>query len=71
MPLNLPGLISGIQIALKEQGGVPSDPTAAAALEASQLKLATSLATAINTFVLSANPIPVATTGGAGTAVIS
>ena len=71
MPLNVPGLISDIQTVLKTQGPPPTDPVAAAELEASQLKLATGLATAIYKFVLSANPVPVVTAAGPGTAVIS
>jgi hypothetical protein len=71
MPLNVPVLISDIQLVLKAQGPPPPDPAAAAVLEASQLKLATGLANAINKFVLSANPIPVVTSAGAGTATIS
>ena len=76
MPLNVPGLISDIQLVLKTQGPPPTDPIAAATIEASQLKLATGLATAIYKFMLSANPVPVVTTSGpgrrgAGTAIIS
>jgi hypothetical protein len=71
MPLNVPALIADIQQALKNQGGSISDPAAKAAMEASQLKLATDLADAIYKFVLSANPIPVVTSAGAGTATIS
>ena len=51
MPLNVPALIADIQQALKNQGGSISDPAAKAAMEASQLELATDLADAINKFV--------------------
>lgn len=64
MPLNLPGLESSILAAFKSTTAAPTP-------EAAQQILATALAAAINVFVLSANPIPVATSGGAGTAVIS
>lgn len=64
MPLDLPTLQSSILTAFKST-------TAAASPEAAQQELAIALAAAINVFVLSANPITVATSGGAGTAVIS
>ena len=70
MPLNTPKLISDIQNALAAQG-MPADAEANASIKAAQLKLATNLAMAIQNFILSANPIPVATSGGAGSAIIS
>ena len=70
MPLNVPGLISDLQIVLKAQGPPPADPSTAAIMEASQLKLATGLANAIYKFVLTANPLIVATAAGPGTATI-
>lgn len=67
MPLDLPTLQSSILTAFKSTMVMP----AAASPEAAQQALAIALAAAINVFVLSANPITVATSGGAGTAVIS
>jgi hypothetical protein len=51
MALALPALISQIQTVLESQGPLPSDPKAAATLKASHLKLATGLATAIDSYI--------------------
>jgi hypothetical protein len=51
MALVLPVLIREIQTVLESQGSIPTDPAAAATLKASQLKLATGLATAIDSYI--------------------
>lgn len=70
MPLSagLPILQQSIVAAMKASAAAPNT-------EAAQQLFATQLAAAINTFILSANPIPVVTVTpagpGAGTATIS